>query len=365
MKKTLTVNLGGTVFQIDEDAYILLDNYLNNLRFHFRKEAEGEEIVSDMEMRISELFAENMAGGQMVITIDNVEAVIDRMGRPEQWEDEHDESFSEEQHRTAAGEDGSQKTGDGTSESMHTNSQETVKKRLFRDMDNRVLGGVASGIAAYFGWDPTALRLVFIILGLLPGGLSILLIYLVLQFIIPPARTATEKLQMRGEPVNMENIGKTVTDGFERENKMKDTKATRTGLQRFFDGVVSLIGVIIKVFLFFLLICCIPAFFGIVIALFTLLMTSLGIIIHLPEFCCHLFPHIPWGMIGHAPVSGGIFLLCGLLLLGIPLLCILQVIFQSMGYWKPMKPAMKIILLILWLVSLVAGFVLLFNLSTI
>ena len=72
MKKTLTVNLGGTVYHIDEDAYNLLDNYLNNLRYHFRKEEGADEIVRDMETRIAELFDEYIRTGQQVITIEKL-----------------------------------------------------------------------------------------------------------------------------------------------------------------------------------------------------------------------------------------------------------------------------------------------------
>ena len=84
MKKTLTVNLGGTVFHIDEDAYQLLDKYLANLRIHFRKEEGSEEIMNDFEMRISELFNERVRLGHEVITIEHVEDVIKRMGKPEE-----------------------------------------------------------------------------------------------------------------------------------------------------------------------------------------------------------------------------------------------------------------------------------------
>ena len=84
MKKTLTVNLGGTVYHIDEDAYVLLDNYLNNLKYHFRSEADADEIVKDMENRIAELFSEYISRGQQVVTIENVEEVIARMGKPEE-----------------------------------------------------------------------------------------------------------------------------------------------------------------------------------------------------------------------------------------------------------------------------------------
>ena len=94
MKKTLTVNLGGTVYHIDEDAYVLLDNYLNNLRYYFRREEGAEEIVRDIENRIGELFDEYLRNGQQVITVENVEAVIERMGKPEQLDEETPESES-------------------------------------------------------------------------------------------------------------------------------------------------------------------------------------------------------------------------------------------------------------------------------
>lgn len=98
MKKTLTVNLGGTVFHIDEDAYRLLDNYLSNLKIHFRKEAGADEIIDDIERRISELFTEKLAAGSQVITIAYVEEVIARMGKPEELEpDAGDAGFRKRQ----------------------------------------------------------------------------------------------------------------------------------------------------------------------------------------------------------------------------------------------------------------------------
>ena len=88
MKKTLTVNLGGTVYHIDEDAYVLLDNYLKNLHYHFRQREGAEEIVRDMEARIAELFDEYLRQGLKVITIHEAETVIARMGKPEELGDE-------------------------------------------------------------------------------------------------------------------------------------------------------------------------------------------------------------------------------------------------------------------------------------
>ena len=90
MKKTLTVNLGGTVYHIDEDAYKLLDTYLSNLRIHFCREEGAEEIVHDMELRISELFTDRLRDGKQVITIEDVEEIIAQMGKPEDLGDEAD-----------------------------------------------------------------------------------------------------------------------------------------------------------------------------------------------------------------------------------------------------------------------------------
>ena len=202
MKKTLTVNLGGTVYHIDEDAYVLLDNYLNNLRYHFRKEAGADEIVRDMETRISELFNEYICEGIQVITIEQVETVIGRMGKPEELNMEGEEEQAENKVEEPA---------------------YGPAKRLFRNPDDRILGGVVSGLAAYFGCDPTPLRILLLVAGFIllgfGGFFPLMLAYIILWIIVPLARTATEKLQMQGKPINMENIGKTVTDGFERKGE--------------------------------------------------------------------------------------------------------------------------------------------------
>ena len=200
MKKTFNINLGGIVFHIDEDAYELLDNYLSNLRIHFSKEDGAEEIVHDMELRISELFSERLGDKKEVITLADVEEIIAQMGKPEEFAD------------------------DTTQDSNEYIDEKKGVKRLFRNPDNKVLGGVCSGIAAYFGWDVTVLRILLIILSL-PissdgtfGLKGIFLVYIIAWIIIPEAKTATEKLSMKGIKANVENIGKTVTDGFEKMN---------------------------------------------------------------------------------------------------------------------------------------------------
>ena len=203
MKKTLTINLSGIVYHIDEDAYVLLDNYLKNLRSHFRREVGVDEIMCDIETRISELFNGFINDGIQIITVKQVEAVITCMGKTE-------DLFAEEENE---------------SEKKHTETDTNTwkaQRKLFRNPDDRILGGVVSGVAAYFGWEPVLLRLLFLIAGLFVQGL--LIVYLIAWIIIPLARTATEKLQMHGKAINVENIGRTVTDGFEQtgENVYSD-----------------------------------------------------------------------------------------------------------------------------------------------
>ena len=368
MKKTLTVNLGGTVFQIDEDAYNLLDNYLTNLRLHFQEEEGVEEIVRDMEMRISELFTEALEGGQQVITIDAVEKVIKQMGRPEELDDADAGTTetgtgtpSHESEKTEA--TGNSSETDNTQQGETTTGEETVRKRLFRDVDHKILGGVLSGIAAYFDWDPTALRLVYIFLGLLPGGPSVLLIYLILLFIIPAARTATEKLQMRGEPVNMENIGKTVTGEYDREEGIKPGRH-RTGFQKFLDAVVSFIGILLMVFFFVVFICCVPFLLIGFFVLFTIIMSVFGIFIHVPSIFMDLLPIMPWSDLSTAPGTSIFFLLSMLLIIGVPLMIPVIMILQHFGYCKPLSTPVKVSMLLVWFIALVSSFILFFVMST-
>ena len=220
MKKTLTINLGGTVYHIDEDAYHLLDNYLANLRIHFRREEGAEEIVHDMELRISELFADRLNEGKQVITIEDVEEIIARMGKPEELSGEGNGETS-----------GSEKT------------KGTTIRRLFRDPDNKVLGGVASGLAAYMGWDVTWVRIILLVLGFFVHG--VILAYIIAWIIIPMAHTAPEKLAMKGAAINVENIGKTVTDGFEKVNDYVRSDRPRSILQKIGEGIVSVAGILV------------------------------------------------------------------------------------------------------------------------
>ena len=200
MKTTITINLGGIVFHIDDDAYEMLHTYLLAIEKQFVNDDERREVMSDIEARLSELFSETLAQKRDVIMKDDVSKVVKIMGEPGDFiEDSQSEaSFSQNDSQ------------------RKRNSQKTLK-RLYRDPDNRFLGGVCGGLGAYFNNDPLLFRIVF--LALLFAGTVGFWIYIILWIAIPEASTTAQKLEMRGEPITIENIKKAVRDEFENVRK--------------------------------------------------------------------------------------------------------------------------------------------------
>ena len=280
MKKTLTVNLGGTVFHIDEDAYRLLDNYLCNLKLHFRRQAGADEIVNDIELRISELFLEKLTAGSQVITITDVEEVINRMGKPEEMETGTEENTASGAGNTkgASGEG----YGSGSWNSDNNSSYTSNRRRLYRNPDDKMLGGVIGGLSVYLGWDSTWFRLILVFCAIF-GFKFLIPIYIICWIVIPEARTAAEKLNMRGEAVTVENIGKTVTDGFERvtnnvNDYMKSDKP-RTSMQRTGDTLLMIVGWFLKICLIIVAIICSPVLFVFGIVFVALLLLQLLLVV--------------------------------------------------------------------------------------
>ena len=337
MKKTFNINLGGIVFHIDEDAYELLDKYLSNLRIHFSKEEGAEEIVHDMELRISELFNERLNERKQVITLTDVEEIIGQMGKPEEM------------------------TDDTTQDDPIYNKEEKAPKRLFRDPDNKVVGGVCSGIASYFGWDTTILRILLIILSLpiIGDGMfvvkGIFLFYIIAWIIIPEAKTATEKLSMKGMKVNVENIGKTVTDGFEKVNDHLQSEKTKSFLQKLGEGIVSVFGFLIKAALVIAAVCFTPVLFILLVVCFSLLMATIGAIGELPTFFYQTMPSIDWSVVNTSPYPTMLMAISGILVIGIPIIGFIHFLMSTFGGWKDMSFAARMILLILWLIALGVG----------
>lgn len=332
MRKTLTINLGGTIYHINDDAYTLLENYLEALRAHFCRSKEGEEIVDDIELRISEIFSEHIARGVQVIDYLHVEQVIARMGKPEDME-----------HEASLGED----TPCGDS------CNEEVKRKLFRNPDDKILGGVTAGLAAYLGWDITLLRLAMILLGFFVQG--VLIAYIIAWVVIPMARTATDRLSMYGKAPNLENIGKSVTSGFEKVNDYVKSPESRSSWQRFSQGLVKIAGFLIKLMLILLTICCVPFLFILLIVCFALLLVSFGLLTAIPTFLIPLnefFPSVNMELLNNFPGSSIVLAVWGIMLVCIPLVGIIQLIMSYFKKWEPMSMATRLILTLIWVFSL-------------
>lgn len=343
MKKTLTVNLGGTVYHIDDDAYRLLDDYLSNLKHFFRKQEGAEEIVNDIEIRIAELFAEKVSAGKQVITIADVEEIIARVGKPEDFGVSDDESEPHKKEQTASSGQGYTRT--------------TTARRLFRDPDNKLLGGVASGLAAYFDWDITLVRILMIVLLFVPYCPMIIL-YIIGWIIIPEARTAAEKLSMRGEAVTIENIGKTVTDGFERVadgvNNFVNSDKPRTFLQKVGDVFVTIAAIILKIFLVALVIICCPVLFVLAVVIVALVFAVIAALVGGGALLYEMLPAIDWTPIATiSPVMTLLGTISGIALIAIPLGAFLYPIMRQLFHWSPMGTGLKWSLFILWVLGLV------------
>ena len=254
MNKILNINLGGMPFTIDIDAYTHLEKYLGTIRRHFSDSESCDEIIHDIEVRMGELFQESMKGSS-IISNKELDGVIKIMGTPEDFGAE-------------AMEDDDIPTEESRESYTARDQKKTSGKRLFRDGDDKIVGGLCSGIAAYFGInDPLWIRIAFVIL--LFSGIPAL-IYVLLWVIVPVARTSSEKLAMRGENINISNIAKTIEEeitelshriteiGKDLSSKKKSSnhldgdeegghKKRRNFILRAFAGLFSIIGSIFSV----------------------------------------------------------------------------------------------------------------------
>ncbi|MFN8145421.1 MAG: PspC domain-containing protein [Bacteroidia bacterium] len=245
MNKTVTVNIGGIVFHIDENAYERFKQYLEAIRSHFTTAEGRDEIMQDIESRIAEMFQERVKDSKQVITLEDVEEVTIQMGRPDQFGDESAREEPSHAERAAV-------------------TEGPVKRRLFRNPDDKLLGGVCSGIANYFDIDAVWVRLAFAFVFFVFG--SGFLLYILLWIIVPEAKTTAEKLQMKGEPVTISNIEKNVKEEMEqvKKNTSDSGKKAGTVVGRIFEAI----GEVIKFFFILLgkLIAIFFMFIGIVVA---------------------------------------------------------------------------------------------------
>tara|TARA_R110001583_G_scaffold34847_1_gene116576 strand:+ start:21115 stop:22869 length:1755 start_codon:yes stop_codon:yes gene_type:complete len=243
MNKTININLGGIFFHIDEIAYQKLKLYLDAIRRSLSDDPQGrDEIINDIEHRIGELLSERIKDQRQVVNENDIDEITKIMGKPEDYLVDEEIFEDEPKYRTR-----------------------TSSKKLFRDGDDKFLGGVCSGLAHYLGIDIIWMRIIWLILFFFFG--TGILIYILLWILIPVAETTAEKLQMKGEPVNISNIERKIREEFEEvttfvkdgvndvTQKVKSSEFKKTveskaksGLQEIIDTLGKIILAILNIF---------------------------------------------------------------------------------------------------------------------
>ena len=230
MNKTVNINLGGLIFHIDENAYLKLQNYLNAVRRSFAGASGEDEIITDIESRIAELFSQKLKHDKQVVSLKEIDEVIDVMGQPEDYMVDED-IFEEEPNQ------------------KRTNNN-TIKK-LYRDIDNKYIGGVSSGLGHYLGINPIWVRLIF----LFTLQFGSLVVYIILWVLTPEANTTSEKIAMTGDPINISNIEKKIKEGFDNASDTvknvdynKYSNKAQSGISSFFDTLGNIITSLFNVF---------------------------------------------------------------------------------------------------------------------
>jgi phage shock protein PspC (stress-responsive transcriptional regulator) len=252
MNTTITIHLAHTLFHIDSDAYDLLKNYLNKLEKSFKNTEGKQEILEDIEVRIAELFLQYAIRYGYVISVQNTTDVIKTLGSPEDISEDNNSD---------------------------DNPESDIQKKLYRDGEENILGGVASGLGYYFGIERIYVRLILLFLFLSSVG-GVLFIYILLWALLPVAKTTSEKLRMRGKPVNISNIEDKIKEGLnDVTQKVKDVDYSKVGddlkknTKRFSEILESTLILLIK------LARKIIGFFMIVVSSLTLLFLLFGVAI--------------------------------------------------------------------------------------
>jgi phage shock protein PspC (stress-responsive transcriptional regulator) len=266
MNKTVNINIGGLFFHIDEDAYQKLSKYFDSIKRSLTNTSGKDEIMRDIEMRVAELLNERQKSDKHVINNKDVDEVIVIMGQPEDYRiDDDNEPLSE------------------------SFSSSTRRKKLYRDKDRGLLGGVCTGLSHYFGIEAVWIKILFLLLTFFGG--SGILIYFIFWIATPKAVTTSEKLEMTGEPVTISSIEKKVKEEFENvSNSIKNADYDKMGNQvktgattvasGISDVLVKIFGALAKVL-------------GVIILVFSSL-TLLGLFIGLFTFSSTSFIDTPW-----------------------------------------------------------------------
>lgn len=334
MKKTVKINIGGVIFHLDEDAYQSLQNYLTAINQRFVSTDEGKEIISDIEHRIAEILQSKLTEQKQVISVNDIEEIIEIMGQPEDFENEEE----------------------ATENTYH--QYEKTTKRLYRDPDHRILGGVCSGISSYLNIDPLIIRILFLVLMFAYGIIGI--IYIVLWALLPAAYTTAQKLDMKGEKFNISDIEKNVRKEYESvKDNLKNFKNSKDydRTRGFFESLTYAIGAFFRFIFKFIV-----ALIGLV-----LVVTGVGFLIGLTGTIIIGESFMPWNNIfinDHViftdmihsfidPNTIWIVTICAVLVVFIPLVALIYGGFKLLLGLRPNDRSILGIGFVAWIISLI------------
>jgi phage shock protein PspC (stress-responsive transcriptional regulator) len=281
MKKNISINISGIIFHIEEDGYETLKKYLDSINKYFSSFEDSSEILADIESRIAEIFLSRLNEEKQVITVEDVNSLVATMGSVSDFKAAEDEPEQKTENTSTSGETFSEKTHSYTPAKQLMRDQKRkilggvcaglanyfnvdalwirlifalltfaygvtffiyiimwiivpgsfdldepiVGKKMYRDPENKIIGGVAGGVAAFLGIDRIAVRVLFIVLTV-AGGIGLFL-YIVLWLILPEARTLTDKMQMQGEAVTLSNIESTIKKSQSEKIAQEESGFTR------------------------------------------------------------------------------------------------------------------------------------------
>jgi len=332
MNKTVSIHLAGTQFYIDETAYQKLSDYLDKVKRKFSDVQERQEIMADIEARIAELFLEKVKNERQAVQLEDVEEVIKIMGKPGDYVSDSEEEYTERE-----------------------NYSSQIPKKLYRDPDHKVLGGVSGGLAHYFNIDVVWVRLIWVLL-VLAGLGSGIIVYIVLWAILPEAKSTSEKLAMKGISANIENIERKVKKKFEEVSdkiNQADFKKTgesvkegvKSGIEGLGDVIAGLVRFVVKAAGVLLMIIAMSVLVTMTVTFFVFLFVNAG--------------NTPWGMIieqtGYSDIPAWLIILAVFLVVCIPFFYIFQSGLSLLaGKSKSIGSVANIGLLSVWVLSIAA-----------
>jgi len=367
MKKNISINICGTIYSIDEDAYQLLEHYLDSMKRYFSQEGD-EDIADDIEHRVAELLWEQKQNGRDAVNIEMVKEIIEKIGNPADIADESTIHEDTNGTNNTEGEEYNKNEGQESKNDFQERFNEFASdagkaagktydkvknhvrnRRFYRDTKDKMLGGVCSGLAEYIGGDPVVWRIGVVLLALLfnsatshwwmPNFLHIFIpvAYIILWIVVPEAKTPEDKIRMKGQEVNPETLKEQIVSDIEEQEPQSPRPVNNNG------GCLRLIFGVILAFLL------LPLFLGFLAIVFGLvLMTALTF--DFAPSLLSIFPETEFlpELMNYSSPFLWLGLVAGLFVIGLPIYAIIRALRSSS---KPMSAGSIMSIIVIWILS--------------